>query len=92
VTGGIAAQGRGRRARAERRSSAENGSFPVTDVPEVHTVISLILLGDFLVHGVVLQNRVFRIPCAPTRRAGDVSRETIFSSAAQRESARRCFT
>jgi hypothetical protein len=87
VTGGIAAQGRGRRARAERRSSAENGSFPVTDVPEV-----LILLGDFLVHGVVLQNRVFRIPCAPTRRAGDVSRETIFSSAAQRESARRCFT
>jgi hypothetical protein len=62
--------------------------------------MSLINNGDFLMHGVVLQNRVFRTRRAlfhvkhscvkdsrPTRTAADVSRETVFSGAGVR-----CFT
>jgi hypothetical protein len=58
-------------------------------VPEVHKVISLESKDDFLMHGVVLQNLVFRPASAMfhvkhlcVRRPRDVSRETIFSSAA----------
>jgi len=39
-------------------------------VPKLRKVNSLKYSGDFLMHGVVLQNRVFRT------QAGDVSRET----------------
>jgi hypothetical protein len=39
-------------------------SFPISDVPKVRHVMSLKLNDEFLMHGVVLQNRVFR-----TRRA-----------------------
>jgi hypothetical protein len=53
-------------------------------VAKVRKVISLKDKGDFLMHGVVLQNRFF----GPCRR--DVSRETIFPSAA--DSTARCFT
>jgi hypothetical protein len=40
-------------------------------VPEVRKVMSLKNKGDFLMHGVVLQNRVF-----PDPRPRNVSRET----------------
>jgi hypothetical protein len=63
----------------------------------------LILLDDFLMHGVVLQNRVFRAGdggpflrknvSRETSQRPDVSRETIFSGAAQpKPPAPRCFT
>jgi hypothetical protein len=55
-------------------------------VQEVTQAMSLKLKDEFLMHGVVLQNRVFQGP------ARDVSRETIFSSAAHHPSAARCFT
>jgi hypothetical protein len=66
----------------------------------VRKVMSLKNKSDFLMHGVVLQNRVFRpasamfhvkhlsvegLPSQP-----DVSRETIFPTAA--DSSARCFT
>jgi hypothetical protein len=40
-------------------------------VPKVRKVMSLKRKGDFLMHGVVLQNRMFR------DRSRDVSRETF---------------
>jgi hypothetical protein len=36
--------------------------FAFADVPDVNKVKSLQNHGDFLMHGVVLQNRVFRPP------------------------------
>jgi len=59
---GIVGQGLDRWVRAERRSGDESGSFPVSDVPEVTQVMSLKYKDEFLMHGVVLQNRVFRTP------------------------------
>jgi len=52
-------------------------------VPEVNNVMSLKNKDDFLMHGVVLQNRVFR----PLRR--DVSRETSLRKRTVLPSARR---
>jgi hypothetical protein len=55
-------------------------------VAEVHKVMPLKNKGDFLLHGVVLQNRVFRRgaamfhvkhSCAKDLRSRDVSRETL---------------
>jgi len=48
--------------------------------------MSLKSKGDFLVHGVVLQIRVFR-PAARRKdsgHSGDVSRETVFAAAVRR--------
>jgi hypothetical protein len=57
-------------------------------VPEVRKVNSLKHNDDFLMHGVVLQNRVFRSPSA------DVSRETFLrkNGTAVAVRAARCFT
>jgi hypothetical protein len=42
------------------RIRPEIGRSGVSDVPEVRKVMSLKYKGDFLMHGVVLQNRVFQ--------------------------------
>jgi hypothetical protein len=59
-----------------RRFPAESVLLTVPNVPNPNIVMLLILLPDFLMYGVVLQNRVFRA------RSPDVSRET----------SRHCFT
>jgi hypothetical protein len=52
-------------------------------VPEVRKVMSLKRKGDFLMHGVVLQSRVFRAAARET--AADVSRETFLRKTAAGE-------
>jgi hypothetical protein len=74
-------------------------------MPKVRKVMSLQNKDDFLMHGVVLQNRVFqpahsmfhvKHPCvkglSSQSERRDVSRETVFSSTAQPRIGARCFT
>src|SRR4029453_983599 len=54
-----------RRSPGSRRSiRLESRSWTVSDVPNPAQVMSLKRKGDFLMHGVVLQNRVFRTAAA----------------------------
>jgi hypothetical protein len=58
-----------------------------SEVPEVDKVMSLKNKDDFLMHGVVLQNRVFRTPaCHVSRETAPMFHVKPFSPAP------RCFT
>jgi hypothetical protein len=52
---------------AVRAEELETGHEGASEVPNPHEIISLKTKDDFLMHGVVLQNRVFRP--APARRS-----------------------